>query len=151
MIHKIKMISSPEESRELYKFLKHYPLDYLDYLIWLDKCRREIELGYKKAIYCTNANNLIVGSIVFQPHKQDSSILELKNLRVDPLYEHKGAGSILEQLAKMYACDMGFKRVQGDAHADSPVIDFMLRRGYKIESEECLYTSKKEIIFIKEI
>lgn len=151
MIHRIQLLTEPEEISRLYEFLKQFPLDYPDYSRWLEKCKRELELGYKKAFYATNSNGRIIGSIIFQPHKQERQILELKNLRVDPSYEQKGAGSLLESLASLYADENGFKRIQCDAHADNPVVLFMQKKGYVIEAKESLYTAKKESILVKDL
>jgi len=151
MIHKIQLITTPKEAQKIYEFIVQFPLDYSDYSQWLEKCKRELELGYKKAFYSTNFDGQIVGSIIFQPHKQENTIIELKNLRVDPSYEQQGIGSILESLVELYAKEKNFKRIQGDAHPENPVIVFMKKRGYRIEARENLYTVKKEIILCKDI
>jgi len=48
MIHKIQLLTDPEEVQRLYEFIRRFPLDYPDYFQWLEKCKRELELGYKK-------------------------------------------------------------------------------------------------------
>ncbi|MCK4386570.1 MAG: GNAT family N-acetyltransferase [Candidatus Pacebacteria bacterium] len=151
MIHKIQLLTNFEEIQKLYKFIQRFPLDYPDYFQWLEKCKRELKLGYKKAFYATNSNEEIIGSIIFQPHKQENKILELKNLRVTSSYEQQGLGSLLEFLTELYAAENGFKRIRGDAHPENPVITFMQKRGYRIEAQESLYTAKKEIILYKDI
>jgi len=151
MIHKIQLLTTSGEVQKLYEFIKQFPLDYPDYFQWLEKCRRELEIGYKSAFYSTNSNGQIIGSIIFQPHKQENTVLELKNLRVEPSYEQQGIGSILESLVVLYAKENGFKKIQGDAHSQNPVIVFMKKRGYKIETRESLYTAEKEIILCKDI
>lgn len=147
-----KLITGPDEIKKVYEFIKQFPLDYPDYGRWLEKMKRELELRYKSGFFVTNKKG-VIGSIIFQPHKQDSSVLELKNLRVLPSYEKKGIGAKLLKLAEDYAIEKGFKKLQGDAHEDNfKVIRFMLKHGFRRESKENLYLpSKIEVILSKEI
>ncbi|MFA5382349.1 MAG: GNAT family N-acetyltransferase, partial [Candidatus Micrarchaeia archaeon] len=121
------ILSDPELIQTLYTFIKRFPLDYPDYELWLEKCKRELELGYKQGAYITNSEGVILGSLIFQKHKQDSSILELKNLRVHPVFEGNKIGTKLIQTVEEFAKEQGFKRIQGDAHSSNPVIDFMIK------------------------
>lgn len=151
MIHKIQLLTNSEEIQGVYDFIKQFPLDYPDYFQWIEKCRSELQLGYKHSFYATNSGGQVIGSIIFQPHKQDKQILELKNLRVGLQFEQQGIGSLLEALTELYAKEQGYKRIQGDAHPENSVIDFMKKRGYRIEAQESLYTAKKEAILVKDI
>jgi GNAT superfamily N-acetyltransferase len=151
MIEQIKLLSDPKEIQKVYAFVKQFPLDYPDYFQWLEKCRRELELGYKHAFYVINSKGLIIGSIIFQQHKRDGKILEIKNLRVDPQFEQQGLWSLLEAMTELYARDQGYRRIQGDAHPENLVVDFMQKRGYKVESQATLYTAKKEIVLVKDL
>jgi len=150
MIQKIQLLTSPEEVNLVYEFVKKFPLDYPDYFLWLEKCRRELELGYKKAFFATDSCE-IMGSVIFQPHKQDCSVLEIKNLRVCSEFEKKGLGSLLLQLVELFAEENSFKRIQSDIHPENPAISLALKRGYDIKAEENLYTAKKEIILCKDL
>jgi len=145
------LLKDPELIQTIYTFVKRFSLDYPDYELWLDKCRRELELGYKNAVYITNSDGIIIGSLIFQKHKKDPLILELKNLRVHPVFEGKKIGTKLVRAVEQFAREQGFKRIQGDAHSDNPVIDFMVKMGYFIDAEETLYTNKKESILCKDI
>lgn len=151
MIHQIQLLTDVGEVKKIYDFIKQFPLDYPNYFQWLEKCKRELEFDYKHSFYATNSDGQVIGSIIFQPHKQDRQILELKNLRVDSQYEQQGIGSLLESLIEIYAREQCFKRIQVDAHSENFVVDFMQKRGYKIEAQESLYTAEKEIILCKDI
>ncbi|MFH1637699.1 MAG: GNAT family N-acetyltransferase [Candidatus Woesearchaeota archaeon] len=146
----IKLLTDPDEVKRLYEFVKKYPVDYPDYFIWLEKCRRQLEFGEKRAVYATNQSN-IIGSLIFQKDKEEHSVLELKNLRVAEEYSGKGAGSALEEMACSFGKANGFKRIRADTHSDY-VVRFLSRRGYAIEAEEELYVVKrKEIVLSKEL
>jgi ribosomal protein S18 acetylase RimI-like enzyme len=151
MVYKVNFVSSPKEVQSLYEFVQKFPLDYPNYFVWLEKCKIELEIGYKKAYYAINSDNKIVGSIIFQKHKQKNHVIEIKNLRVDPLYEKQGIGSLLESKVSLFAKENGFIKIECDAHPESSVVNFFLRKGYKIEAQVSLYTEEKEIIMSKDI
>jgi len=146
-----KLLSDSDEIDRVHNFLKDFPLDYPNYFDWLEKCRRELEIGYKKAVCAVDSTGRIVGSIVFQPHKEDRLVLELKNMRVAPSCANRKIGTRIINAAEVYARRQGFRKVQGDAHLDNPVLEFMLKRGYRIEAKESLYTEKLEAIIGKTI
>jgi len=104
MSPQIQIATTPEEIERLYDFIRQFPFDYLSYLQWLEKCKRELELHY----------------------------------------EHQNLGSLLVSLAELYAKENDYKRIQGDAHQENPVVSFMQKREYRIEAQESLYTAKKE-------
>ena len=78
MIISPTLLTDPEEITRVYGFVKQFPLDYPNYSLWLEKCRRELELMYKKAFYTSDNSENIIGSVIFQRHKQERSILEIK-------------------------------------------------------------------------
>lgn len=150
-ICKPQILTDPNLINSIYTFIQRFPLDYPDYTLWLLKCKRELELNYKHTVYITNSEGIIIGTLIFQKHKQEPQILELKNLRVHPLFENKKIGKKLIRTVEQFAIENGFKRIQGDAHSDNPVIQFMIKMGYQIECEETLYNTKKESILYKDI
>ncbi|MDP1696055.1 MAG: GNAT family N-acetyltransferase [archaeon] len=151
MPFQIKLLTDTREIMPLYEFIRQFPLDYPDYSLWLKKCKRELELMYKKAFYATNDAGIIAGSAIFQRHKQEHSILEIKNLRVSPEFERNGLGSILIDSVEQFAREFRFKRMQCDAHPENPAIKFLEKRGFSINAEETLYSIGNEIILCKDI
>lgn len=142
MISQIKLITDQREIDEAYAFIKSFPLDYPNYQEWLIKCKNELETGYKSGFLAKNGNGAVIGSIIVQPHKEDRRVLEIKNLRVAHKYENKGLGSLFCALIELYAKDKGFTRLQVDAHASSPVVDFMKKQGFNVEAKEHIYESE---------
>ena len=151
MLYTTNLLTHPDEAKKIYAFIKQFPLDYPDYEVWLKKCLRELELGYKKAFYTKNDRGNIVASIIFQQHKQEPQILEIKNIRVNPIFSRQGIGSTLEVMCLGFAKEQGFKFIQVDAHPNHPVIYFLQKRGYIIAGHEPLYSKNTEIILSKEI
>lgn len=144
-MNKIKLVTDPNEINELYQFIKQYPLNYPNYSEWLKKCKRELELGYKKA-FVYKLKGKIIADLIFQPHKQDSSLLELKNIRVIEEHRKKKVFSKLLKEAISYARQNRFKKIVVDAHADSEVIKPLQKLGFSVESYENLYDSKLETV-----
>ena len=147
----VQILTGEGKIERLYNFIRQFPLDYPDYFEWLQKCKRELELGYKKAFYVTNSNGEIIGSIIFQPHKKESSVLEIKNLRIHPLHEHRGLGSVLESSVELYAKENDFQKIQCDVRQENPVLFFMQKRGYRVKSKERLYGALEEIVLQKDV
>lgn len=144
------LITDPEEIRELYKFIKSRPLGYPDYLIWVEKCFRELQIGEKKAV-AYRVNGKIVANLVFQRHKEDGRLLELKNGRVDEAYMGRGIFAELLRETESYARDNGFLRIICDTH-DENVTQVFQALGYRIECRESLYEpGMLETILVKDI
>ena len=146
-----KLITDIEDINELYDFIRAYPLDYPDYMLWVRKCIDELKLGYKQAFVFRHKGK-IVANLVFQQHKQDSSVLELKNGRIaDGFKKKKIFSSIMKQL-EGYAFEHGYKRIQADTHADNyEVLKTFEKLGFKIESHENLYSANLETILVKDL
>ncbi|MEK6816644.1 MAG: GNAT family N-acetyltransferase [Nanoarchaeota archaeon] len=145
MDYSIRLLSGREEADILRNFLSKFPLDYPDYFSWLDRCRPELESGQKKAYYAYRSDSGIVGSIIFQVHKQQSHILEVKNLRVAQEFRGNGIGSVLEFMAEHYGRESGLKEIQADTHVDNrEAISFLVKMGYYVLGRQCLYTNSRE-------
>jgi RimJ/RimL family protein N-acetyltransferase len=152
MIQAIKLISDPEEIKRLYEFIQKFPYDYPNYMAWVDKCYRELQLGYKKAFICINDGE-IIANLIFQKHKQDPKSLELKNGRVDERYRRRKIFTSLYRAVEHYAHENGFLRIIADTHIDNQsVITTLENQGFVIEAKENLYHKDKlEVILSKKI
>lgn len=152
MFMQLNFIRNLEQVQKLYYFVKEYPLDYPDYPLWLEKCKRQLEIKEKKAYYFT-INDLIIGSLIFQTHKDEDSVLEMKNLRVSKEFTNQGIASKLERMVSYYGKINGFKRVRCDVHWDNfEVLQFLSKRGYLVEGKENLYIPNNlEIILYKDL
>lgn len=143
MTPQTQLITEPEEIEQIYEFIKRFQYDYPDYLIWVEQCFRELQLGYKKA-FVYKINNEIIASLIFQQHKTEPKILEMKNARVKPRYRRRKIFTSLYDAVEKYAKEKGFKRITCDTHKDNlPVIQTLKSLGFTIEAEETLYTRKR--------
>ena len=63
------LITDPDEIRELYEFIKQKPLDYPDYLLWVEKCYLELQSGYKKGFAYRMNGNIIADFVLHRKSK----------------------------------------------------------------------------------
>jgi len=146
----IKLVSSSEEIREIYQYIKSFNSDYPNYNKWVEKCKRELESNYKKACYYRVGSD-IGGVIIFQPHKKEKNILEMKNFEISLVNKKKGIGSLLYNAVEQYAKKQNFEIIQGDTH-NNEMINFLLKKGFKIIKKEALYSpSQIETILQKNL
>ncbi len=146
----IKLASSSKEIMEIYQYIKSFNLDYPDYDGWIKKCKKELEYGYKKSYYYKKGLE-IGGVIIFQPHKKEKNILEMKNFRVSPANKNGGIGLDLYNSVEQYAKKQNFKIIQGDTH-NNEMINFLLKKDFKIIEKETLYSpSQIETILQKNL
>jgi len=145
-----KLIESEDEIKKVCDYLMSLNLDYPDYNQWVEKCKRELISGYKKGFYM--GNQQISGVVIFQPHKEQKDILEIKNFSVSPKFEKKGLGSVLFDSLEDYFREALFKRMIVDAHAENyKIINFFKHRGFKIIKKDSLYSASQiEIVLQKE-
>lgn len=148
---KIKKIKS-EDVGKVYDFIKDFILDYPNYNRWLKKCKKELEKGSKLGFYAVERNK-IIGSVIFQMHKQEPSVLEIKNFRIIPEYRRKNVGSRLYRAVEEHAKINGFSRIQIDTHAENnEMIKFLEKHGFEIKSKEPIYSPNQiEVILSKKI
>ncbi|MCK4647410.1 GNAT family N-acetyltransferase [Candidatus Pacearchaeota archaeon] len=137
----IKLASSSEEIMQIYQYIKSFNLNYPDYDEWAKKCKRELEFDYKKAYYAKKDSE-ILGVNIFQPHKKEKNILEIKNFRVSLANKKVGIGLSLYNPLEQYAKKQNFKIIQVDTHTNE-MVDFLLKRGFKIIEKEALYSSSQ--------
>jgi len=150
MVELIGLITDRDEVRRIYEFIKAHPLDYPNYADWIEKCRRQLELEEKGAIY-EMSDGRIIGCIVYQQHREDRHCLEIKNFRVDTHHRHSGVGTRLEQRICRIARASHLHKVYCDVSpSNQDMITFLLNKGYILEDKEPLYTrNRMELIFSK--
>ena len=146
------MVKDPEEIRQLYDFIKKFPEDYPSYFDWVDQCFDELRKGHKQAFVYRDKNNIIIANLIFQQHKKDPKILELKNGRVDPKYRRKKIFSVVYRAVEGYAREKGYERIIGDCRTNNiPVIETMQNLGFSIDSTETLYENKEDVMLVKDL
>jgi len=152
MNKEIKTAKNKKEIESVCNYVKQFPVNYPNYDKWLKKAEFELKTGYKKAFYVTDLNN-IIASIVFQPHKQDKKVLEIKNIRVSPNKQGKNIGEQLCENTEELAKQNKFQIIQVDTRqTNTQTIEFFLKQGFKIKKITALYSKKdKDVILTKKV
>ncbi|HLC72540.1 MAG TPA: GNAT family N-acetyltransferase [Candidatus Nanoarchaeia archaeon] len=147
----IGLVTDMEEIRRLYDFIRAQPFDYPRYLDWVEKCKRELELGIKRALV-VKSQGIIVADLVFQAHKQERGVIEIKNVRVNPNYQRRGLFRQLVEQLEEQVMQEGYRRIVVDTHATNmPFITASQRLGFRRVAEEPLYSDQLEVILVKDL
>lgn len=133
------------------QFLMSQGLHYPNYARWVDEvCIPDIQSNWKEAIFAYS-NGHIVGDIIYQPHKELPRTREFKNMRIHPLYRGRHLASFLLRQAEVDGDD--FDRIILDVNTkQKPVIELLLKSGYRAISETPLYRGDEvDVIMQKEL
>ncbi|HYD03830.1 MAG TPA: GNAT family N-acetyltransferase [Alphaproteobacteria bacterium] len=149
----VTLSNNREDILRIYEFIRSQNLNYPQYEEWAKKCRDELLTGYKKAFVIKNKNGKLIGSLIVQKHKSDSSVLEMKNARIASGYENKGHFKQLYLAAERYAREKNYKKIVCDSHMENfKMISSLHKVGFIIESKENIYTPKNlEVILTKDL
>ena len=128
--------------------------DYPDFLDWADKVHEELKKDLKKAIIALSFND-VVGVLIYQKHKKEADVLEIKNLTVRPDVRGRHIASFLFRNAEIEGCrEFESKYAICDAKANNFAIkNFLLKQKYSIKDKRDLYqvNSGEDLIFTKPI
>lgn len=115
---------------------KSYP----DFADWLAKTEGELDKGVKRGLFCFQRRQL-VGALIYQRHKKNPMLLELKNLTVIPEMRRRMVASLLLRNAEIEGCaEFGTKGIICDAkQSNESVTKFLLRHAYKLMGTFAVY------------
>lgn len=138
-----------KELGDLLDFLRVQDLSYPNYEAWVERTEAELDSGYKGAVLAFSEAKL-VGDLIYQPHKEISCFLELKNMRIHPqLRERKFAEFMLKQVEVENR--EKYDAIIVDARANQKeIIGFMESQGYETFATLPLYhDSVPDVVMIK--
>ena len=126
-----RFVEERKDIRELEKHLLQQPMNYHHYEDWVNGCVEDLESGYKNSILAFS-EGLLVGNLIFQPHKQFSSIMEFKNMRVHEKLQGRYFGSFMVKQAEAEAHKKGYGAIIGDTRSDNfPIMNMLKILGYE--------------------
>tara|TARA_Y100000034_G_scaffold125608_1_gene175563 strand:+ start:528 stop:995 length:468 start_codon:yes stop_codon:yes gene_type:complete len=148
----IRKVDDLKDLRLLRDFLHMHDLGYPRYDEWVDTvCIPDIEDGYKTAVIALH-EDIIVGDILWQPHKEVGRVVEPKNLRIHPDLRERGLAYFL-----MKQCEVesrgDFSVIIADFPEDQLDMNlFLLRYGFRVLYSAHLYSeNRRETIVTKDI
>jgi len=143
-----RSLEDRKELSDLINFLNKQNLGYPEYDSWVQRTENELDTGYKKAILAFSEKNL-VGNLVYQTHKGDSSFLELKNLRVLKNFRLRDFARFMLKQAEVE--NLNYKAIICDIPFNQPeIIKFMESQGYNLFLKIPLYEKDTpDVVMIK--
>ena len=138
-----------QEVDRLARFLLLQPFNYQGYEDWVQKTREELFSGYKRCILAFS-DGVLVGDLVYQPHKQFPRVREVKNMGIDPRLHGRYFGAfMLRQAERENPGD--FYAMICDARSDRrDVIGILRMMGYQELLRVPLYDKGVEdLVFIR--
>lgn len=145
-----RSVASTREIKATLDFLARQDLKYPKYDEWVQRVEAELFSGQKRAALAYSCG-VLVGDVIWQPHKQLPRVREIKNLRVSP----KARGRYLAQfLLRQAECEdrQDYDALIGDVRENQPsVIRFMQSMGYQAVAKLNLYEeNQREVVLFKD-
>ena len=101
--------------------------DYPDYDAWLERAHAALKREAKRAVLAI-AGSVVVGAVVYQRHREDTSALEVKNITVRADQRGRRIASFLLRSAEIEGlADFGCRRVVCDAKVGNLAVRAFLR------------------------
>jgi hypothetical protein len=143
---KFRFLEDEKELRQLKKFLVEQSFNYPNYEDWVERTIPEIDCGYKKTILAFS-DDILIGDLIFQPHKTLPRILELKNMRIHQDLKRRYFGFFMLRQAE--AESKNYDAIICDTRSDRlDVLNLMKLSGYIEISRIPLYDSNVEDVVL---
>jgi len=146
---RFQSLESSAQLKRLRDFLSWQDLGYPKYKEWVDKAENELKTGYKSAILGSSEGKL-VADLIYQPHKNIPSLMEIKNLRVHPSFEMRYFAKFMLKQVEVDS-KQNYNGLIVDTRADRlDFIKFISSCGFKRLVTLPLYgDAKQDIVFVK--
>lgn len=144
-----RTLQKTKELKQLVDFLILQHLNYPKYEEWVQRAEQEILTSYKTPILAYSDYTL-VGNLIYQKHKSEPRIREIKNIRVHPDVRRRDFAHFMLRQAEAND-SQEYDAIICDARANQKsIINLLLFSGYVPIGKANLYDSHKEdIVFIK--
>lgn len=144
-----RSLQERKDLQELVNFLILQDLGYPNYDDWVGRTEHELDKGYKSVILAFSWRQL-VGDLIYQPHKQVSCFLELKNLRVHPQFRDRKFAELMLRQAEVENKNK-YDAIICDAPANyQRMIKFMESQGYDVFTTLPLYNKNSpDVVMLK--
>jgi len=134
------------------KLLAHQRLNYKNYDVWVEKAVEELFLGYKKTMLAFS-EDILVGNLIFQPHKSINNFYELKHGRTISEFQKRYILSFMFRQVEVNAKKQGKSATICDICSDRlDLINFLMIKDYKEVARANLYgEGYEDSVFIKSL
>ena len=135
----ITTIQDEKDLKKVIYFMSKQSQNYPHYQDWLySKCLLRMESGRYKSIFAVS-DGMVIGDAIYQ--FLDEKNIEIKNFRIDPLYQNRDLGHfLLKQVAK----ECPGTNVHLDVSVDNfEGVEFFIHNGFKIVERANLYAPQQ--------
>jgi GNAT superfamily N-acetyltransferase len=133
--------------RDTIDFIATLKLDYPKYDEWVQRVEAELFSGYKSAALAYS-EGILVGDVIWQPHKQITRMREIKNLRILPLARRRGLARFLLKQVEC-DCSVDFDILVSDIReGQDETLSFFRDAGYSVVGRSNLYESERQEIVV---
>ena len=144
-----RSVQSTKEVRLAVDFLAKQDLKYPNYDEWVGRVESELFSGYKKA-GLAYSQGVLVGDIVWQPHKNLPRVRELKNLRISPQARGKYLAQFLLRQAEVEDRKEFDVLIADARESQTDLINMMADMDYQVLGKINLYEEgRKDVILFK--
>lgn len=149
-----RTVETRRDLTKLLEFIRKQDLSYPGYQDWVARTEAEIEMGWKTGVIALS-NGLVVGDIIWQPHKELNRIREIKNMRVHPLVRDRYFARFLMKQAEAESRD-NYDVLMCDLREDHPekipLMNMLVSMGYaKIYAANLYDQNVWDIVMIKRL
>ena len=148
-----RTVEARSDLLKLLDFIRSQDLKYPNYQDWVSRAESDIETGWKTGVIATNGS-MILGDIIWQPHKELPRVREIKNMRVHPSVRSRYFARFLMKQAeaeKREDYDELMLDLREDHPEKKPLIYMLTSMGYRELAAVCLYNPNvRDIVMIKD-
>ncbi len=149
---RFRTVENRRDLLRLLDFLRVHDLNYPNYQDWVSRTEAEIEMGWKTGVIATG-NGLVLGDVIWQPHKEIPRIREIKNMRVHPSFRERYFARFLMKQAeaeKREDYDVLMCDLREDHPEKRPIITMLTSMGYEQICAVSLYDpNMRDIVMMK--
>jgi len=144
-----RSLQDEKEVRELETFLRLQSLGYPNYQDWVTGANEQILSGYKTAILFYSGT-ILVGDLIYQPHKDFKRVREVKNCRVHPSLRDRYCGAFMFKQVEEIDKD-SYDAIILDVRSNQPrLINTVKSLGYEELTRVTLYEKEvEEVVMVK--
>lgn len=128
--------------------------DYPDFEEWLQRAHAQLKSEEKRAVLALSGGD-IVGAVIYQRHRRDAGVLEIKNVSVRPDARGRHVASFLLRNAEVEgAADFSCLSATADTKAGNFAMrSYLVRNGYSLSGGLDLYglSSGEDAIYTKRL
>lgn len=144
-----RSLQDEKEAKDLLTLLRLQSLEYPRYQDWVTRTGEQVLDGDKNVILFYSGS-ILVGDLIYQPHKYFERVREVKNCRVHPSLRGRGGGAFMFKQVEEIDKD-SYDAIILDVRSNQPgLISTVKSLGYEELTRVTLYEKEaEEVVMVK--